>query len=538
MRGSIARLRAAGAEAAASGAHLSAAFFSPIAQLLGSGGDARLRIDPESRLNGYGCRPFPRPEAFTFASSTATSISDRGYARATHARLALIRSSLTCSLKDAFDRRVEQMRHELRGHLLLEPSVDVVFSPSGTDSQLHAVCVARSLLGPRCTSVIAAADETGSGTAFTSEGRHFGESTAQGISVAKGAPLAGFVRAAARIAVPMHDERGALRDEHAIDASVLDAVAAVVAGGGRVLLHAMDSSKCGRRSPSLACLHEVCARWPESVLVLVDACQLRCGRARLADYLKKGYLVILTGSKFFTGPPFSGALLVPGPLSLRLAANGDLAAGIGDYANRSDWPQRWSKIRGQLPDRMNFGQWLRWEAALEEMRAYFAVPQEFRRTALERFSAFVRERLARSSSLTLLPTRRAELHEGMDDEEMSVGTIFPFLTRREGVALKPDQCTSIYKMLNQDASHLLPETASLREKALAAQPCHIGQPVPQRQSDGTMTAVLRVSAGARVVSESWSADSGRAQANLQSEFDQIAMIFDKIELLLRVRSEL
>jgi hypothetical protein len=26
-------------------------------------------------LNKYGCRPFPRPDAFTFASSTGTSVS-------------------------------------------------------------------------------------------------------------------------------------------------------------------------------------------------------------------------------------------------------------------------------------------------------------------------------------------------------------------------------------------------------------------------------------------------------------------------------
>ena len=42
---------------------------------------------------------------------------------------------------------------------------------------------------------------------------------------------------------------------------------------------------------------------------------MRLGRTRLQKYLDRGYLVLVTGSKFFTGPPFSGALLVPSALA-------------------------------------------------------------------------------------------------------------------------------------------------------------------------------------------------------------------------------
>ena len=58
-------------------------------------------------------------------------------------------------------------------------------------------------------------------------------------------------------------------------------------------------------------------RWPGRVQVVVDACQMRLGRPRLKKYLDRGYLVIVTGSKFFTGPAFSGALLVPAGLARR-----------------------------------------------------------------------------------------------------------------------------------------------------------------------------------------------------------------------------
>ena len=44
-------------------------------------------LNEEDLLNVYGCRPFPRPEAHTFASSTATSISNFAFGKAETARI-------------------------------------------------------------------------------------------------------------------------------------------------------------------------------------------------------------------------------------------------------------------------------------------------------------------------------------------------------------------------------------------------------------------------------------------------------------------
>jgi hypothetical protein len=51
--------------------------FVPLDRLLSCGGDPRLSIDPASRVNEYGCQAFPCPDTLSFASSTATSISER-----------------------------------------------------------------------------------------------------------------------------------------------------------------------------------------------------------------------------------------------------------------------------------------------------------------------------------------------------------------------------------------------------------------------------------------------------------------------------
>ena len=90
-------------------------------------------------------------------------------------------------------RASRRMRDELKACLgLSRTKADVVFSPSGTDSQLQALFLARALLGPALTTVVVAADQTGSGTVNTARGCHFSAATANGSQVRKGEPIAGL----------------------------------------------------------------------------------------------------------------------------------------------------------------------------------------------------------------------------------------------------------------------------------------------------------------------------------------------------------
>ena len=115
--------------------------------------------------------------------------------------------------------------------------------------------------------------------------------------------------------------------------------------------------------------------------------------------------MLVTGSKFFTGPPFSGALLVPADLCEAIGRTDRVAGGLLDYAARSDWPMRWNRLRSCFPPRMNFGQWLRWEAALEEIRTYYRVPDTFRRVALEQLRAGITQIISTSPTLRLSAPR-------------------------------------------------------------------------------------------------------------------------------------
>jgi hypothetical protein len=505
--------------------------FATLDDLLSSGGDPRLMLDPVSRLSDYGCGPSPLPQTLSFASSTASTISERGYERAGLAREELMRSAIAVGLEEALETRIEDMREELKSYLALpSKAVDVVFSASGTDSQLHALALAHSLLGGGLKTIVVGADQTGSGTSFTARGRHFNRFTASGAVVRKDTAIEGLVGES--VALPLADASGlGLRGD--ADAAVLAAVETAVADGAGVLLQIMDASKLGWGAPSQACLDEIARRWPDKVVVAVDACQMRLSRSRLRFYLDRGFMVLITGSKFFGGPAFSGALLVPSVLSLAPQRGEGIAAGLGDYASRSDWPQRWTSLRSRFESRPNLGQWLRWEAALEEIREYYAVPDAWRAMALREYRAGIETLVALSSSLRLTGVTTAAA--AAEDEEFAEPTIFPFVLRREGRALSLHETRALYSVLAQDLSHVI--DGGKADRDIIVQRCLIGQPVRIERPGSEPTAVLRLCVGARQVTETWSADAVAAQQNLQRELDSIAEVVAKIELLLTYTGE-
>jgi len=78
------------------------------------------------------------------------------------------------------------------------------------------------------------------------------------------------------------------------------------------------------------------------------------------------------------------------------------------------------------------------------------------------------------------------------------------------------------------------QSCSPPTRALGAQLCHIGQSVAVPDPAGGAAGTLRISAGSRIVSETWSADGDAASsARLQREFEPVRTILDKIQLILR-----
>ena len=339
-----------------------------LSRLLASGGDERIALGPPGGVNRYGCPPRPLPQVPAFGSSTASAISDAGWAAARILHRRLEGAGQGPGADAALAAEADRQRSELAALCGVSTlaNTGVVFAASGTDLHLLAaqLCAAETRAHPGPASlqaVIVEAAETGCGVPDALAGRHPGSRPPLAGPVHPGDPVAGAF-AVDVTSVPLRFPAGGAPQNGDHDARVAELVNAAVNAGRRVLLVVSDQSKTGRLAPRPVCALALLRRHGGRVRVLVDACQFRLSAATLRSYLDHGFAVALSGSKFVTGPAFSGALLVPPGLSQAWRTR-PLPPGLAAYSARADWPVGWAG-RDSLPEAANVGLLLRWEAAL------------------------------------------------------------------------------------------------------------------------------------------------------------------------------
>jgi hypothetical protein len=304
--------------------------------------------------------------------------------------------------------------------------------------------------------------------------------------------------------------------------------------GRHVVLHIMDQSKLGYQSPSVALIQKLETLKDLSLQCIVDASQLRLDPKDLHHYLNKGYMITITGSKYFTGPPYCGALILPKKVSkLVNATKTTLPKGLNSYYNHSDWPTSWYCSK-DLSEGCNYGSNMRWNAAIVEMDRYYKTPVLYRNMGIEMFCNFVEDSIKEAAFLEPLFIDRFQSNP-YDSNEFSlrnICTIFPFFILKEGKALSDGKVKKLYTLLNSDISNSF-EDAPLEIIRLAAQKCHIGQPVNVKNGVDFQSAVLRISLGSRIISESWvNRDISLFFRNIENQMNQITVILKKIELIL------
>lgn len=483
--------------------------------LLVAGGDARILPDPSTGLNQYGCSPKPEDGLCDFGSSTASSTSPRG-----HAAASALRDRLAADLARGerpslvYARELGRIRERLVRLCGLQslPSLDVVFAASGTDLHLLAAALVggapeRPLL---CLDVEPA--ETGSGVPAALAGRHFSTVTAQGQTVVQGAPMGAH---AAFLAVPARERDGRLRPVADIEVELDAAVHAAAKAGRRALLSIADVSKTGLISPGPETALALARRFPRTLEVMVDACQFRLSPESLKAYLEQGFMVAVTGSKFLTGPTFSGALLVPERVGERLRGR-LLPKGLAAYSSRADWPQGWVAA-ASLPETVNLGLLLRWEAALAELSAFRALPQAELEGFMRTFARVVRQRLADDPAFEPLPTRRLDRGAiGAFTSWDRSATIHPFLLRH--TAPGRQGCLG------------LPETEAIYRSLAGVGRTRLGQPVRCGERDAAPVAALRLCNSARLATEALGpgGDATAVLSRALSALDRVSRAVDAI----------
>ena len=473
-------------------------------QLLAEGGDARIALDPVTGLNKYGCPPHPDLQLLALGSSTASVISESGFAAADQLRNRLLPLLETETAATIYAREMQRARSDLLQLCELAdlPDIAVTFASSGTDLHLITAQYVSVSDSKPMLAVMMGAAETGSNVATALSGRHFSSRAASGCATTEGTPIAGSaVIEVAKIPIRLSDGRP--RPTSEVDAEVTALTEAAAAKGQRVLLILIDQSKTGMIAPGPACAADLKRRLPDNVDVLIDACQFRISPSTLRTYLQQDFMVALTGSKFVGGPTFSAALLIPPSTAQRLKAH-PLPPALSAYSSRADWPSDWAAAEG-LGHAANFGLLLRWEAALQELRTFRAVPQAAITHFLTTFANAIRQRLVSDpcfEPLPVPPLNRSPLIE--PDNWDHLPTIFPFLlfhtiNNTEKLPLSHEETGQVYHWLQCDLAQqpgfdiagLNGQTASLR--------CQLGQPVACGIRNGIAVSALRICVSARMI---------------------------------------
>ncbi len=424
-----------------------------IETLLVAGNDARIALDPAG-LNKYGCPPRPDPELLAFGSSTASVVSRLGYAAAARLRERLL--DRTDTMGSAWQRIREELLAELSGL-----NVRLAFAQSGTDA--HALAVEQLSGSKKLAVVMVNESETGSGVR-----------------------AAMSVHRLAISSVSLRDEAGIPRPPEEIDADAVAMVETAVTSGHHVLLILADQSKTGMIAPGISCAISLCQRHPQDVSVLVDACQFRIAPSTLRAYLKQDFMVAITGSKFFTGPAFSAALMLP---------------------------PRYVK---EAIEHRNPGLMLRWEAALAEHRRFRALSQNQITNIMESFAKVVRQRLEGDPRFELVPVppmdRRPLATEAGWDMHQS---IFPFLLHgRDKMPLTREETQRVYQLLNVSDIAVI-----------GGRRCQLGQPV----LIGKNLSALRLALSARLISDAvLPGGMKRLEDDVLAVLDKTAWLVDRI----------
>lgn len=362
---------------------------------LASGGDARITLSPETGLNRYLSAPHPR-EVLAYSSSTVSDISADAFAH--------LLAMGGAGAGPAYGARLEALRSRIRAAYGIGGDTEIVFAPSGTDLEYVALALALGRGEAGIHNILLGADETGSGCIHSAHGRFFANETALIDGVAPGEDVAGM-GAITLVDVPVRSPDGEAHASAGIAAAMAEGIAAARAAGKHSVVHCVHGSKTGLVLPALADLDALLAEFGDAATFVVDACQARITSAAIADYLARGVIVLMTGSKFVGAPPFNGWALVPRRL---VAGAAPLPEGFARIFRRAEWPAAWPGAE-RLEDSANASLALRLEAALFEIERFQAIPMARVEAMIAAFESALRDHL-------IHPLRLARVTPGSGEE--------------------------------------------------------------------------------------------------------------------------
>lgn len=473
-----------------------------------SGGDERLRLSGSERLNGYGCS-FKPVEQISFSSCTASSIGESAFDK--------VKSLMLHDVNRTVDwrQRYQSLRDQLRAIIGLEDDVDIALGPSGTDLEAIAT-LSCSLKCGALTNIVMGPDEIGSGSLLAASGKYFSQETPLAGTCFKGDWISGFETLDVDVVgVPVrHECTGLIVSDEDLEDRVQREISRAIDTGRTALLHLVYMSKTGLVSPSLGSVRKFKEQYGDRLEVIVDCCQGRISRDDINLFLEQQFLVLFTGSKFFSGPPFSGALFLPRRIAEGFRKPAWVPDGLKHFFSRKEFPFQWMAFDPVLTEAPNAGLYYRWEAALHEMTLFYRTNQKkFSQTA--RLFDEVFNQLVEQNDLLTSLTPDVSV-DGVDEvSRYLLRTIKTVEINSSGLSF--EGARALHRKLAQEGDS-------------GAERVHLGQPVKVKRNDqGEWVPVLRFAIGSAFFVE----NSGRVESvQRQNMMDQLGSAFDRIATLL------
>lgn len=524
-----------------------------IAYLMTHGGDDRLQIAPETGFNKYFTSPVPFLNS-TIVRSSCTSSSPTK--EAFDATSIFARELDGCS-DDFFRQVMLNIRARIINLLRVNPEGKdkpyVITMPSGSDAEMIISLLAlmrhdswnldrRSTDCSLVLNVVAAAGEVGSGTSLAAGCRHFSTQIPCGSNVQIGALLNGLsegllevIELPARIdGAPVQAKKLAVFLEDLVDN-------AVQRDNKIVVLHVVHFSKTGLQEPSFECALRLKRKYGKKIVIVVDAAQMRFDGDFIKWCMGEGMVVIITGSKFFGGPPFSSAVLIPEVEAAGLKNEHIFVPqGFSDYFSTYDIDDRLPTLKAAFAPWKNVGLALRWQAALYEMERFYTLDENLRRSIIERWHCTCSYIVSQSSHVRIYknyPESSSEeiLFQESFSSVISVQVMLPnsdFLLSR---AANVHELKKIHALMTRDLSPFLLVEPGTDLGVAASTPCLIGQPVRIMKTDDD-PGVVRIAISAPMVSfiaQQQSLDEAFLKIGKEDEIvvRKLSLIADNYEML-------
>ena len=320
-----------------------------------SGGDERIELK-ENGLNKYFLNPNDADGILSRASCTCSPLSNDVKARVKAAFKVITSNEATLE-----DIRIKQ-RYRMKALLQNSNSTDfnIFFAPSGSDLCYYPLLFSKIKNGDQpIMSLISRPEELGTGSILANTGKYHAEKTQIKESVTKSSSIKDGLHVD-HILFPARSSDGNVIDHKTKIYEAIDQYR----DSHTIIVNLVIGSKSGIED-SVSIIKD----GPEDVTWVIDLCQMRARPKLFNELLAANCLLMITGSKFYQSPPFSGALLVPesyadGIMNGRI--DEEIVDGFDTVYSKYDIPPSYRQLRELFKPHENIGLTLRWEAAICE----------------------------------------------------------------------------------------------------------------------------------------------------------------------------